>query len=240
MATKRRTDHEPTSPPRGPEGPAVRAASNDEHSSRARAEPKPERPADQAAEPAADQAAEPAAHQAEERATHQAEERAAEEKPAPSEQPAPDRRVEELASQLEEANSRHLRLAADFDNFKKRSRQEQVDTMRYAAATVAERLLPVLDDAERAMSHIPDGVDESWLKGVRLTFQKLQEVLSSVGVERIEAVGSRFDPKLHEAVGYEETAEHPEDTVVVELRAGYRMHDRVLRPALVKVARPPA
>jgi molecular chaperone GrpE len=152
----------------------------------------------------------------------------------------PDHRIEELSSQLEEANSRHLRLAADFDNYKKRARQEQVDTMRYAAATVAERLLPVLDDGDRALEHVPPGVDERWLKGVQLTFQKLQEVLSSVGVERIEAVGTPFDPKQHEAVASEETSEHPEDTVVAELRAGYRMHDRVLRPALVKVARPPA
>ena len=112
--------------------------------------------------------------------------------------------------------------------------------MKYAAATVAERLLPVLDDADRAMSHAPEGVDESWLKGVRLTFQKLEEVLGSVGVERIEALGAPFDPKQHEAVASEETSKHPEDTVVAELRAGYRMHDRVLRPALVKVARPPA
>ena len=148
--------------------------------------------------------------------------------------------AEELAAQLDEASSRHLRLAADFENYRKRARQEQVDTMRYAAATVAERLLPVLDDAERALGHAPEGVDEGWLKGVRLTFQKLDEVLRSVGVERIEAVGAPFDPKQHEAVGSEETAEHPEDTVVAELRAGYRMHDRVLRPALVKVARPPA
>jgi molecular chaperone GrpE len=151
-----------------------------------------------------------------------------------------ERRAEELASRLEEANNQRVRLAADFDNFKKRARQEQMDTMRYAAAAVAERLLPVADDADRVLSHTPDEVDENWLKGVRLTFQKLDEVLASLGVERIESVGSAFDPKLHEAVASEETAEHPEDTVVVELRPGYRMHDRVLRPALVKVARPPA
>ncbi len=151
-----------------------------------------------------------------------------------------DRRVEELVSQLEEANGRRLRLAADFDNFKKRSRQEQVDTVRFAAVPVVERLLPVLDDANLALSHAPEGVDESWLKGVRLTFQKLEEVISAVGVERVPAVGDRFDPKLHEAVGSVETADQPEDSVVAELRPGYRMHDRVLRPALVRVARPPA
>ncbi len=151
-----------------------------------------------------------------------------------------DRRIEELASQLEEANGRYLRLAADFDNFKKRARQEQLETMRFAAATVAERLLPVLDDAKLALDHAPEGVDQNWLKGVRLTFQKLEEVLASVGVERIESVGVRFDPSLHEAVAAEESGDHPEDTVVAELRPGYRMHDRVLRPALVRVARPPS
>src|SRR5262249_59892149 len=112
------------------------------------------------------------------------------------EQPAPadtDSRVEDLASQLEEANSRHLRLAADFENFKKRVRQEQLDTMKYAAATVAERLLPVLDDADRPLSHAPDRLAEGWLKGVRLTFQKLGEVLGSVGVERIEGLGAPCD-----------------------------------------------
>jgi molecular chaperone GrpE len=212
MATKRRTDHDSPRQPRKPEAPAVEAA-----------------PADQ---PVSGGGADE---------TAAVREQPAQADPAkPAEPDGTDRRVEELASQLEEANSRRLRLAADFENYKKRVRQEQLDTMRYAAATVAERLLPVLDDASLALSHAPEGIDESWLKGVRLTFQKLEDVLASVGVERIEALGVPFDPKLHEAVGSEETTKHPEDTVVAELRAGYRMHDRVLRPALVKVARPPA
>jgi molecular chaperone GrpE len=154
--------------------------------------------------------------------------------------PSTEERATELAAELERARERHLRLAADFENYKKRTRQEQLDTMRYAAAVLAERLLPVLDDAERALDHAPEGVDQGWLKGVRMTFQKLEEVLASVGVERIESVGSRFDPNLHEAIGSEESTEHPEDTVLAELRRGYRLHDRVLRPALVKVARPRA
>src|SRR5215471_7497615 len=223
MATKRRTDHEST---REPDAPAVQAASADQPASGGKQdEPRTKEPAAEAG--AADEQAKPEA----ERPDAAAEKAAA---------PVPERKTDELASQLEEANGRHLRLAADFENYKKRIRQEQLDTMKYAAATVAERLLPVLDDADRAISHAPEGVDESWLKGVRLTFQKLEEVLGSVGVERIEALGAPFDPKLHEAVASEETAKHPEDTVVAELRAGYRMHDRVLRPALVKVARPPA
>lgn len=143
----------------------------------------------------------------------------------------------ELRNQLEEAKSRHLRLAADFDNYKKRARQEQMDTVQFASAGLVERLLPVLDDFHRALEHAPEGVDEGWLRGVQLTLQKLDDVLAAQGVSPIEAVGARFDPKLHEAVASEES-DQPEDTVIAELRRGYRMNDRVLRPALVKLARP--
>src|ERR671936_2205005 len=111
-------------------------------------------------------------------------------------------RIKELESSAKEANNRLLRLAADFDNYKKRARQDQMDTINYASATVLERLLPVLDDFQRALDdHAPAGVDEGWLKGLRLTYQKLQEILSAQGVEPIDAVGSTFNPSFHEAVG---------------------------------------
>jgi molecular chaperone GrpE len=229
MATKRRTDNDSPRQAHRPDAPAVEASATDDSSTPGGARNGGDKP--KGAEPAAQQkhdqkaAPKPTAEPSESESAAVA---------------APERTVQEVASQLEEANGRHLRLAADFENYKKRIRQEQLDTMKYAAATVAERLLPVVDDADRALSHAPEGVDESWLKGVRLTFQKLEEVLGSVGVVRIEALGAQFDPKQHEAVASEETSKHPEDTVVAELRAGYRMHDRVLRPALVKVARPPA
>lgn len=145
-----------------------------------------------------------------------------------------------LAAQLEEANERYLRLAADFENFKKRARQERIELLQYASATLAERVLPVLDDFERVLAHRPEDVDENWLKGIEMTVAKLSETLSSVGVETIEAQGVPFDPKLHEAIGTDESDEHPEDTVLDEVRRGYRMHDRVLRPALVRVSRAPA
>ena len=234
MATKRRSEHDSQRQPPPPSSPA--------------AEPvEPEKPA---SEPPEAEARETEASAGAPEAGRDEPPTGNDEAPAAEDEAAAGQvggRVEELtsqpqelASQLEEANNRYLRLAADFDNFKKRARQEQLDTMRHAAATVVERLLPVLDDADRALSHAPEGVDESWLKGVQLTFQQLEDVLASVGVERISAVGSPFDPKLHEAIGSEETSEQPEDTVVVELRPGYRMHDRVLRPSLVKVARRPA
>jgi molecular chaperone GrpE len=153
---------------------------------------------------------------------------------------SPGQEARELASQLEEANSRLLRVAADFDNYRKRARQEQTDTMRYASATLAERLLPVLDDAQRTLEHVPEGVDEGWLKGLEMTFRQLDEVLGSIGVERIDALGQRFDPSQHEAIGSVESEEDEEDTVVGELRPGYRIHDKVLRPTLVRVARRPS
>jgi len=149
-------------------------------------------------------------------------------------------KIAELESAVAEARDRYLRLAADFDNYKKRARQEQMETIQHASADLIGRVLPVLDDLHSVLEHKPDGIDESWSKGLELSVRKLEEALGTHGLQPIEAVGSRFDPKLHEAVGHEESRDYPEDTVVSELRRGYRLRDRVVRPALVKVARPPA
>jgi molecular chaperone GrpE len=149
-------------------------------------------------------------------------------------------KIAELESQLAETREKYLRLAADFDNYKKRMRQEQLDTMQHASAELIHRLLPVLDDLQSVLEHQPRDVDESWIKGLELSVRKLEEALGTHGLQPIDAIGARFDPKLHEAVGHEESAEHPEDTVVSELRRGYRVRDRVVRPALVKVSRRPA
>src|SRR5213080_1123962 len=149
-------------------------------------------------------------------------------------------KIAELESAVAEARDRYLRLAADFDNYKKRARQEQMETIQHASADLIGRVLPVLDDLHSVLEHKPAGIDKSWVKGLELSVRKLEEALGTHGLQPIEAVGSRFDPKLHEAVGHEESRDHPEDTVVSELRRDYRVRDRVVRPALVKVARPPA
>lgn len=149
-------------------------------------------------------------------------------------------KIAELESALAETKDRYLRLAADFDNFKKRARQDQLETIQHASADLIGRVLPVLDDLQSVLEHKPAGVDESWVKGLELSVRKLEEALGTHGLQPIDAVGSRFDPKLHEAVGHEESTEHPEDTVVAELRRGYRLRDRVVRPALVKVSRQPS
>src|SRR6476646_2703841 len=155
---------------------------------------------------------------------------------------APDRarasleaKIAELESAAAEAKDRYLRLAADFDNFKKRSRLEHMETIQHASAELIGRLLPALDDLHKALDHKPKGVDAAWLKGVELSVRKLEEALTAHGLEPIEAVGKPFDHFGHEA-----STEKPEDTVVQVLRRGYRIRDRVVRPALVKVARRPA
>ena len=148
-------------------------------------------------------------------------------------------KLTETESALAEAKDRHLRLAADFDNFKRRARQEQLETIQHASAELIGRLLPVLDDLRTALDHKPDGIDDAWVRGLELGVRKLEEVLASHGLEPIESVGASFNPKFHEAVGHEESEDHPEDTVVSELRRGYRIRDRVVRPSLVKVSRRP-
>ncbi len=147
-------------------------------------------------------------------------------------------KIEQLEADAKEASNRYLRLAADFDNFKKRVRQEQLETVQLANADLIGKLLPVVDNFHRVIESAPDEVDDAWLKGIKLTLQQLDELLASQGVSPIESVGTPFDPTLHEAIGHEESDEQPEDTVVTEVRKGYRLHDRVVRPALVRVARP--
>lgn len=148
-------------------------------------------------------------------------------------------KIAELESEVAETRDKYLRLAADFENFKKRMRQEQLETIQHASSELINRLLPVLDDLQNVLEHKPAGIDESWVKGLQLSVRKLEDALGTHGLQPIEAVGARFDPKMHEAVGHEESTEHPEDTVVSELRRGYRIRDRVVRPALVKVSRRP-
>ena len=146
---------------------------------------------------------------------------------------------EQLEGELADSRQRYLRLAADFENYKKRARQDQLDTIQHAASDLIGRLLPVLDDLRNALDHKPAGVDEAWAKGVELGVRKLEEVMATHGLEPIESVGATFDPRYHEAIGHVESEEHPEDTVVSELRRGYRIRDRVVRPSLVRVSRRP-
>jgi molecular chaperone GrpE len=155
-------------------------------------------------------------------------------------------KLEELTHQLEDARAQgdeHLRAwqraAADFSNYRRRNEEDRDIVARFANATLIGKLLAVLDDFDRALEHVPEDVHEGWVDGVRLVERKLRGVLDSEGVTPIEALGLPFDPTIHEAVVHEDTADHPDNEVIAELQRGYRLHDRVLRPALVKVANNP-
>ena len=110
---------------------------------------------------------------------------------------------------------------------------------QFANAVLIGKLLTVLDDFDRALASVPEDAHEGWVDGIRLVERKLRTVLESEGVTPIEAVGTPFDPNLHEAVVHEKTAEYPDNQVIEEVQRGYRLHDRVLRPALVRVANNP-
>ena len=136
--------------------------------------------------------------------------------------------------------ARYQRLAADFENYKRRTRQELADRTQYANEELLRKLLPILDSFRRALDHAPDGLDPNWFEGIKLVARQFEETLQAQGLTTIPAVGEKFDPSQHEAIAREETDEHEEGTVVEEMQPGYRLHQRVLRPTLVKVAHPRA
>ena len=155
-------------------------------------------------------------------------------------------RVEELERELADARARgeeHLynwqRSAADFANFKRRTDEERALAGQFSTALLISKLLAVLDDFDRALESVPPEADDPWIDGVKLVERKLRGVLESEGVTPIEAVGQPFDPNLHEAVAHEDTADHPDNDVIGEVQRGYRLHDRVIRPSLVRVANNP-
>ena len=129
---------------------------------------------------------------------------------------------------------RYLRTLADFDNFRKRSEREKADFYKYALAGVLKDLLPVLDNFDRALEHAEEGDDLH--KGVLLIYKQLFAVLEKHGVRTIEESGVHFDPNFHEAVVREDDPSVPSHTVTAVLQKGYVLHDRLLRPAMVKVA----
>ena len=144
-----------------------------------------------------------------------------------------------VATAPAEPDERYLRLAADFENFRRRKNQELADRSRYASEDAARALLPVLDNLRRAVGHAADAGDEAvMVSGLELVVREFETALEKLGVEPIEAEGQPFDPALHEAIGGEEREGVDVDTVIDEVQRGYRLHDRVIRPSLVRVAHP--
>ena len=140
----------------------------------------------------------------------------------------------DLQAQNRALQDRVLRTLADFENFRKRSEREKQDFFKYALASTIKDILPVLDNFDRALEHAEQG--DEFHKGVLLIYKQLFEVLQRHGVTIIDQAGVRFDPNIHEAVVREEDPSVPSQTVVAIMQKGYFLHDRLLRPALVKVA----
>ncbi|MEF3272970.1 MAG: nucleotide exchange factor GrpE [Chloroflexus sp.] len=146
-------------------------------------------------------------------------------------------RLAQAEAQVAEYKDQWMRAVADYRNFKRRTETERAELIRNAGAAIILKLLPVLDDFERAMASVPPEIAETaWWQGTQLIAQKLRTILESEGVKPIEALGQDFDPNLHEAVIYEE-AEGQDGKVIAELQRGYMLHDRVIRPSMVKVGR---
>ncbi len=143
-----------------------------------------------------------------------------------------------LKAELDELNQRFLRVAADFENYKRRTALEKDDLLKYSNAKIIGEILPVLDNFQLALKTSGDSKEvQNIVKGVDMIYRQLLQVLEQAGMTKIEAVGHPFDPNLHEAIMQVDDDSVPEDTVVEELRAGYMLKERVIRPSMVKVSR---
>jgi len=156
--------------------------------------------------------------------------------------------LERLQEDLEKAEAQAAeyldgwqRTRAEFSNYKKRQETERVQVMVLANAALLRKLLPVVDDFERAVVTLPVDLSRlTWCEGVFLIKHKLDAILESEGVKPIETEGQAFDPRYHEAVTYEEAPGHDDGQIIAEVQRGYMFGERVLRPALVRVAKAPA
>ncbi len=138
--------------------------------------------------------------------------------------------------ELEEMEARHLRLRADFDNYRKRVEREQTELSRQAAAGIIRDLLPFLDNLERALQESEESQAQAFRDGVALIYRQVMQVLQAAGLEPVECKGLPFNPKCHQAVERHTSDDYPDQTVTDELQKGYWFQGKLLRPALVRVA----
>ena len=150
--------------------------------------------------------------------------------------------VEERAADAElkykEMQDRYLRLNAEFDNYKKRMMRENSDRLKYFNMELIKELLPSVDNLERAISHAGDENSdlENMIEGLQMVYKGMQEAFGKFGVSEIESIGKEFDPNCHQAVGMIESQEVPENHVAEECLKGYYLHDRIIRPTMVRVS----
>ncbi len=150
--------------------------------------------------------------------------------------------LKERAAKADDHWDRLLRQTADYDNYKKRAAREKQDATKYANESLLQKLIPVVDNFEAALaaSNATNASSESLQTGVNMIYTQLKSALADAGLEEIDANSQPFDPNFHEAVSQKETSDVPEGHVVQQLRKGYKLRDRLIRPATVIVANKPA
>ena len=147
-------------------------------------------------------------------------------------------RAADAESKYKEMQDRYLRLNAEFDNYKKRMMRENSDRLKYFNMELIKELLPSVDNLERAISHAGDENSdlENMIEGLQMVYKGMQEAFGKFGVSEIESIGKEFDPNCHQAVGMIESQEVPENHVAEECLKGYYLHDRIIRPTMVRVS----
>ena len=144
--------------------------------------------------------------------------------------------IVELRKDRDALQDRLLRQAAEFDNYRKRVDRDRKDSAQMAAIDFVQELLPIIDDFERALQVQAPGA-ESYRQGLEIIYRALMDMLRKRGVTPVDAVGMTFDPQIHQAVAYEESADRRDGEVVEQFTRGYRLGDKLVRPAMVKVAK---
>lgn len=148
-----------------------------------------------------------------------------------------DSKESKLQEEYDKLNQQYIRLAADFDNYRKRQEQERENLIKFGTESALKNMLEILDNFERGEKALESVEDcEKVKESFNLVHKQVIETLAKLGLEEINAIGEEFDPNFHEAVMQTPTSEHPEHTIINELQKGYKMGDKVLRPTLVNVA----
>ena len=163
---------------------------------------------------------------------------AAKDQQKPESEPTQEELLEKERSRTHKMEDRYLRVNAEFENYKKRMIRESSDRLKFFNLDLIKELLPSLDNLERAISHAKiDNTDvESMIEGLEMVNKMTHEVFEKFGVSRVNTVGEVFDPNIHQAVGVVESDSVPENHVVEECLGGYLLHDRIIRPAMVRVS----
>ena len=153
-------------------------------------------------------------------------------------EPTLEEKAADAESKYNEMQDRYLRLNAEFDNYKKRMMRENSDRLKYFNMELIKELLPSVDNLERAISHAGDENSdlENMIEGLQMVYKGMQEAFGKFGVSEIESIGKEFDPNCHQAVGMIESQEVPENHVAEECLKGYYLHDRIIRPTMVRVS----